>query len=271
MPNARDSLKTAAIVLILATPSTALASSSRDAKRAEIEQDGWHVAWGKEIDHLTQLRCTAELLALGPGALVDCAREAILASVSTLGQNIVIQAFHNMGPSFVDGDLEVQADLATYNNWHKECPGFRGISLPCFRFPEPNTYQPYIRWRPRAPERPRRVDPRWLVDVNGDGNADFCRAASAASGSLACSLSVASSSSSSQDTVVPINDWGYADRRWFADVNGDGKADFCRAVGNPSGEGSYLACSLSIQTSARMTSWYPSRTGATPTGVGLPM
>ncbi len=94
------------------------------------------------------------------------------------------------------------------------------------------------------------ADRRWFADVNGDGRADFCRAVGDSSGEgsyLACSLSIASSSTN--DTMVPIADWGYADRRWLVDVNGDGKADFCRAVGNSSGEDSYLACSLFIEAS----------------------
>jgi len=42
--------------------------------------------------------------------------------------------------------------------------------------------------------------------------------------------------------LFPIADWGYTDRRWMVHANGDGRADFCRAVGDPSGPNSFLPC-----------------------------
>jgi len=89
------------------------------------------------------------------------------------------------------------------------------------------------------------ADRRWMIDWNGDGKIDFCRATGNSSGSgsyLQCSLSTGTGA---QDIWVPIGDWGYDDRRWMADWNGDGKIDFCRAVGQPSGPGSYLQCAFS--------------------------
>ncbi|MDI1434648.1 hypothetical protein [Polyangium sorediatum] len=89
-------------------------------------------------------------------------------------------------------------------------------------------------------------DRRWMADFNGDGKADYCRAVGNSSGSgsyLSCSLS--NGSGFSGDVLAPVGDWGYGDRRWMADFNGDGKADYCRATGNSSGAGSYLRCSLS--------------------------
>jgi hypothetical protein len=94
-------------------------------------------------------------------------------------------------------------------------------------------------------------DRRWWIDFNGDGLADFCRAVGSSSGAgsfLACSLSTGSGLSGEYTVFTPLADWGYADRRWWVDVNGDGRSDFCRAVGQSSGAGSQLACSLSTGT-----------------------
>jgi hypothetical protein len=91
-------------------------------------------------------------------------------------------------------------------------------------------------------------DRRWMVDFNGDGKTDYCRAVGGpgASSHLRCSVSNGSGfSSPGADPWIPMDDWGYSDRRWMIDVNGDAKADFCRAVGAPYGDGSYLRCSLS--------------------------
>jgi hypothetical protein len=92
------------------------------------------------------------------------------------------------------------------------------------------------------------ADRRWMADFNGDGKADYCRAVGNSSGAgsyLACALSTGIGLESEYSTMAPVDDWGYADRRWMVDFNGDGKADYCRAVGKSSGSGSYLACSLS--------------------------
>jgi hypothetical protein len=47
--------------------------------------------------------------------------------------------------------------------------------------------------------------------------------------------------------TASVADWGYSDRRRMVDFNGDGRADYCRAVGNSSGSGSYLGCALSTE------------------------
>jgi hypothetical protein len=94
-------------------------------------------------------------------------------------------------------------------------------------------------------------DRRWMVDFNGDGKADYCRAVGNGGGAgsyLACSLSTGTGLSGEYTVFAPLSDWGYGGRRWMADFNGDGKADYCRAVGNGSGPGSYLACSFSTGT-----------------------
>jgi hypothetical protein len=89
-------------------------------------------------------------------------------------------------------------------------------------------------------------DRRWMVDFNGDGKADYCRSVGSDSGAgsyLGCSLSTGSGLSGEYTVMSQISDWGYSDRRWMADFNGDGKADYCRSVGSDSGAGSYLNCS----------------------------
>jgi hypothetical protein len=100
-------------------------------------------------------------------------------------------------------------------------------------------------------------DRQWMVDFNGDGKADYCRAVGTSSGGpnsyLRCSLS--SGSGFSGEVFSPIDDWGYSDRRWMADFNGDGKADYCRAVGTSSGAGSYLRCSLSSGSGFSGDTW----------------
>ncbi|WP_244888339.1 Ig-like domain-containing protein, partial [Janthinobacterium agaricidamnosum] len=79
------------------------------------------------------------------------------------------------------------------------------------------------------------------VDVNGDGLADFCRVISntpgqpGAAGHLACTLSTGTGFG---ETIVSVNlDIGnstenFNTRKWL-DLNGDGKADYCRDTGWP--------------------------------------
>lgn len=83
---------------------------------------------------------------------------------------------------------------------------------------------------------------RW-VDVNGDGKADYCRIiGNPGSYQLACAISTGKGFVDTLMTPGAI-DPGYVPGRAFVDINGDGKADFCRVVGNP---GSYqLTCLLS--------------------------
>ncbi|MBI2395311.1 MAG: hypothetical protein HYV09_37425 [Deltaproteobacteria bacterium] len=92
-------------------------------------------------------------------------------------------------------------------------------------------------------------DRRWMIDWNGDGKTDFCRAVGNSSGYgsyLQCAFS--SANGAVDVNVGEIQDWGYSDRRWMIDWDGDGKTDFCRATGNSSGPGSYLDCAMSTGT-----------------------
>lgn len=93
------------------------------------------------------------------------------------------------------------------------------------------------------------ADRRWWVDVNGDGLQDYCYAAGSGSGEgsyLKCRISNGAGFGS--EVAALIDDWGYADRRWWVDVNGDGRQDYCSAVGNGTGAGSYMKCRLSTGT-----------------------
>jgi YD repeat-containing protein len=84
------------------------------------------------------------------------------------------------------------------------------------------------------------VDRSW-VDVNGDGRADYCRVVGGGDNQrVRCLLSTGTGFG--QDILSPVIDWGFQGTRAWVDVNGDGKADFCRLVG---GDGnSHVSCLL---------------------------
>jgi pimeloyl-ACP methyl ester carboxylesterase len=78
--------------------------------------------------------------------------------------------------------------------------------------------------------------PRAFVDVNGDGRADYCRfVGDTPNIFIACILRTSDGSWGGQydyKSIIGI-DQGYSDRpRGFKDANGDGRADYCRFVGN---------------------------------------
>jgi|GEM_PF-1793297 hypothetical protein len=87
---------------------------------------------------------------------------------------------------------------------------------------------------------------RIFADVNGDGKADYCReTGNRPRSNIACKLSTGNSFN---NEVVMTGDLGYQDgMRTFADVNGDGKADYCRETGNR--PRSNIACKLSTGNS----------------------
>jgi hypothetical protein len=85
---------------------------------------------------------------------------------------------------------------------------------------------------------------RAWVDFNGDGKADYCRVVgNPGDVRLRCTLS-AGASFGAEITSDAI-DWGYPETRVWLDVNGDGKADFCRVIGN---KHEFIACTLSAGT-----------------------
>ncbi|MBW4623543.1 MAG: hypothetical protein KME17_29815 [Cyanosarcina radialis HA8281-LM2] len=92
--------------------------------------------------------------------------------------------------------------------------------------------------------------PRAFVDVNGDKRADYCRVMGPGVPSqmyLACSLAGTNGFGSDGSLFRSIQgiDLGYANYyRGFSDVNGDGKADFCRVVGFGDAFHMRLGCNL---------------------------
>jgi hypothetical protein len=88
--------------------------------------------------------------------------------------------------------------------------------------------------------------PRGFTDVNGDGRADYCRfVGNTGSIFLSCALAEATGFGYQYAFSSATNfDIGYNDRpRGFTDVNGDGRADYCRFVGNTGSI--FLSCALS--------------------------
>lgn len=95
---------------------------------------------------------------------------------------------------------------------------------------------------------------RQLADVNGDGHDDYCRfVGDSPNVFLACDLGTASGFSSNRFNSIQGIDQGYAHFRQLADVNGDGRADYCRFVG--SSPNVFLSCNLA-GTSSFSTSQY---------------
>ena len=88
------------------------------------------------------------------------------------------------------------------------------------------------------------IQPTSRVDFNGDGRADYCRVVGIpGNGHVSCTLSTGTGFGST--ITSPALDWGYDTGRAWVDVNGDGKADYCRRVGGTNLTSSYVSCTLS--------------------------
>ncbi|HEY2669076.1 MAG TPA: hypothetical protein VGJ07_01730 [Rugosimonospora sp.] len=90
--------------------------------------------------------------------------------------------------------------------------------------------------------------PAW-ADVNGDGRADYCRRVSDVnlqSSRVSCTLSTGTGFGAT--ITSGIVDWGYDSGRAWVDANADGKADYCRRVGNVNLQSSRVSCTLSTGT-----------------------
>jgi hypothetical protein len=85
---------------------------------------------------------------------------------------------------------------------------------------------------------------RGWADVDGDGRADYCRVVegNTSSGKLQCTLSTGAGfgATISSDVIDP----GYFEGRSWVDVDGDGRADYCRVIERNSGQGR-VRCTLS--------------------------
>jgi RHS repeat-associated protein len=90
---------------------------------------------------------------------------------------------------------------------------------------------------------------RAWVDFDGDGRADYCRRVGGTNGSsshVACTVSTGTGFGATYSSGVI--DWGHESGRAWVDFDGDGKADYCRVVGNTNGSSSYVACTVSTGT-----------------------
>jgi hypothetical protein len=90
---------------------------------------------------------------------------------------------------------------------------------------------------------------RAWVDVNGDRKADFCRRVGEVnheSSRVACTLSTGRGYG--ETITSDVLDWGYIAGRGWADVTGDGKADYCRVVGTDNRKTAKVACTPSTGT-----------------------
>jgi hypothetical protein len=68
-------------------------------------------------------------------------------------------------------------------------------------------------------------------DFNGDGKADYCRIRGVPGNYVATCL-LSTGNGFGTEVNSPALDPGYEDTRIWRDVNNDGKADYCRIVGN---------------------------------------
>ena len=133
--------------------------------QASVRNDGWTVAWGKHIDHIEYAKLIAAMLDISGTSVSAYLTDLVSESAKTLGMDIVIQAIKHHGKTFGAGSLELQAGIATYNHWHGENPCSLWGRTCWQRISEPNTHQPYVRWR-RKGTQPSSVAgiPEWAID-----------------------------------------------------------------------------------------------------------
>jgi hypothetical protein len=82
------------------------------------------------------------------------------------------------------------------------------------------------------------------ADFDGDRRADYCRlVGTSPDDHVQCTLSAGAGFGATITSLVL--DWGYEAGRAWVDVNGDGKADYCRVIGNRNFEDSHVVCTLS--------------------------
>ncbi|MDX8391796.1 MAG: hypothetical protein R8K53_04415, partial [Mariprofundaceae bacterium] len=88
------------------------------------------------------------------------------------------------------------------------------------------------------------VGSRWLADINGDGKDEYCREVGNRGTGANASYILCNGLGTSTRFDLHLSDMGYSGSRWFADVNGDGRDDYCREVGNrgTGSNASYVVC-----------------------------
>lgn len=87
---------------------------------------------------------------------------------------------------------------------------------------------------------------RW-VDVNGDGKADYCRVIGGTSNGYRLACALFTGKGFVDQVMSEVIDPGYIAGSDWVDVNGDGKADFCRVTGSLPNQ-AILNCMLSNGT-----------------------
>jgi hypothetical protein len=85
---------------------------------------------------------------------------------------------------------------------------------------------------------------RAWVDFNADGRADYCRRVGNAYPTSRISCTTSTGRGFGRTYISRVLDWGYETGRAWVDFNADGRADYCRRVGN-----AYPASRISCTTS----------------------
>lgn len=86
---------------------------------------------------------------------------------------------------------------------------------------------------------------RAWVDVTGDGRADYCRVVGGWYKQVACTPSTGTGFATDKTFSSDVLDPGYDATRTWADVNGDGRADYCAVIDS---FGKRLSCTASTGT-----------------------
>jgi hypothetical protein len=261
-------------VMALAPDAQAWSESKKGERMREVESAWPHAYWGPDISATAIFGCVAEVFGVPTGCSAGLKQ-----TVTEVGQQASVDLL-----GLLRDAANHQVDLATLDAKigyiefeHRECTdnplshGPFGIGPRTVCTPwglDPNV-KAYFVWRIKevpggglgetggvqGATAPVRGDgdvsslARWMADVNGDGRADFCRfVGKAPDVFLSCALATPTGFDDQHplDSVKRI-DQGYASLpRLMADVNGDGRADFCRFVGND--PDIFLSCALATPT-----------------------
>ncbi len=84
---------------------------------------------------------------------------------------------------------------------------------------------------------------RAFVDFDGDRKQDYCRVVGNGYPTSYVTCTLSDGNAFGATLVSPPLDWGYPETRQWRDANGDGKADFCRVIGNYRDT---MACTFSL-------------------------
>ncbi len=170
------------------------------------------------VDGATAATCTPAPI-LASGATISCAVSYTLPTVGSIAATVTAHSDTS------DPRPSNNTATATTTAWPEGCDAPRGIVDPGY------------------------ADFRANADVNGDGRPDYCRFVGLRPNTfLSCQLACPSSGYGIPygfNSIVGI-DWGYAGTREMKDVNGDGRADFCRTVGDALTR--HVACDLAERT-----------------------